>query len=318
MPCYHPIDGYRGFDGAFTASRQQAYIDQPLTVSCGQCIGCRLELSRQWATRSMHESQMHENSCFITNTYDDENLPYGETLHRPHWVKFIKRLRKKTSKFRIYYCGEYGGQTERPHYHGLLFGFRPTDGKFYSENDGNILYTSKFLDDTWTHGQVLWGELTFDSAAYVSRYCTDKKTGELAETYYQKIDPDTGEIIDRVHPFSGSSNQPGIGIPWLLRYGEDAYSHDCCIMQGKEIPLPRAYDRYIKENDNALWTKISGARQKKIHDSKQYNHSTVLKKGVLTPQVGFGYDPDAYKGTNRQLLAGEKIITQRMQKRTKL
>jgi len=49
------------------------YKDFPLP--CGKCTGCKLERSRQWAVRLMHEAQLHERTSFITLTYRDEDLP---------------------------------------------------------------------------------------------------------------------------------------------------------------------------------------------------------------------------------------------------
>lgn len=49
------------------------YKDFPLP--CGKCTGCKLERSRQWAVRLMHEAQLHEKTSFITLTYRDEDLP---------------------------------------------------------------------------------------------------------------------------------------------------------------------------------------------------------------------------------------------------
>jgi len=57
--------------------------DTALKLACGQCRGCRLERSRQWAMRCMHEAAQHERNSFITLTYDDENLPFwGAWLSR--------------------------------------------------------------------------------------------------------------------------------------------------------------------------------------------------------------------------------------------
>lgn len=46
-------------------------------VPCGQCIGCRMDYSRQWASRLMLEKKSFpDDQCyFITLTYDDEHLP---------------------------------------------------------------------------------------------------------------------------------------------------------------------------------------------------------------------------------------------------
>jgi len=49
------------------------YKDIPLP--CGKCTGCKLERSRQWAVRLMHEAQLHKKTSFITLTYNDNSLP---------------------------------------------------------------------------------------------------------------------------------------------------------------------------------------------------------------------------------------------------
>ena len=91
MPCYHPISGYRSRHlnksgkRSIVFDKKNGYIDMPITVKCGQCIGCRLEYSRQWAIRCLHEAQLHEDNCFITLTYDDENLPHNGSLTKPHF-----------------------------------------------------------------------------------------------------------------------------------------------------------------------------------------------------------------------------------------
>lgn len=46
-----------------------------IALPCGKCTGCKLERSRQWAVRLMHEAQLHTRTSFITLTYRDEDLP---------------------------------------------------------------------------------------------------------------------------------------------------------------------------------------------------------------------------------------------------
>ena len=80
MACYHPITAYRSKAGRDPKSGKwpvvfnvsQGYSDMPVTVACNQCIGCRLERSRQWAIRCVHESSLHPINCFITLTYSPE------------------------------------------------------------------------------------------------------------------------------------------------------------------------------------------------------------------------------------------------------
>ena len=115
MACYTPLKGYRSTEltkngkRKIVFNRNHGFADLPVTVPCGQCIGCRLERSRQWAIRCTHEASLWEKNCFITLTYNDENLPKDGSLDVTHFQKFMKRLRKKHGAgIRFYHCGEYG------------------------------------------------------------------------------------------------------------------------------------------------------------------------------------------------------------------
>lgn len=133
----------------FTPSRGAKFIQLP----CGQCIGCRLAHSRDWATRCVHEAHMHDHNCFITLTYSPENLPEGGTLVRKHFTDFMKRLRKALSvddiSIRFFGCGEYGSKLERPHYHAIIFGYDFPDKTLHKAGRFN-LFRSSLLERCWT------------------------------------------------------------------------------------------------------------------------------------------------------------------------
>ena len=94
MACYAPLHGFRAAGGQVTFNRREGFLDLPLTVSCGSCIGCRLERSRQWAVRIMHEAQMHDSNSFLTLTYNDEHLPANGSLKLSDFQQFCRNLRK--------------------------------------------------------------------------------------------------------------------------------------------------------------------------------------------------------------------------------
>ena len=112
MPCYHPLLGYRSRSltekgkRAVVFNPRDGYVDQPVQLPCGQCIGCRLERSRVWAVRCVHEASLHSDNCFITLTYDNSHLPSDGSLHKDHFQKFMKRLRKSVGKVRFFHCDE--------------------------------------------------------------------------------------------------------------------------------------------------------------------------------------------------------------------
>ena len=86
MPCYTPITGYasraltKNGKRQIVFSPQKGFVDLPMTIPCGQCIGCRLEKARQWAIRCVHESKMWEHNSFVTLTYNDFNLPIDGSI----------------------------------------------------------------------------------------------------------------------------------------------------------------------------------------------------------------------------------------------
>lgn len=222
-----------------------------IQLPCGQCIGCRLEQSRQWAVRMYHESRSHNLNAFTTITYNDENLPNKTDLGQPptgtlvprDLQLFMKRLRKKYgADIKFFACGEYGPTTLRPHYHICFFNFAPPDMVLHSERDQNKLFTSNSLEAIWGKGFTLTGALTFQSAAYVARYITKKITGPNSDEHYQTIDNKTGEIFQREQEFTRQSN--GIGKKHLQTYTSDIYDHDHVILSGgKKVRPPRYYDK---------------------------------------------------------------------------
>ena len=97
MACFHPLTAWRGPDKKIVFDRNKSFGIK-LQLPCGQCRGCRLEKSRQWAIRCVHEAKMHEQNCFITLTYAPEHLPKNESLELRDFQLFMKRLRKKSKK----------------------------------------------------------------------------------------------------------------------------------------------------------------------------------------------------------------------------
>jgi len=240
MPCYHPLLGYRSRSltdkgkRAVVFNPRDGYVDQPVVLPCGQCVGCRLERSRQWALRCMHEASMYDANCFITLTYCDECLPANGSLDKSHFQKFMKRLRKALgSPVRYYHCGEYGDLLSRPHYHACLFGWSPSDKSLWSIRSNVRLYRSSFLEKIWPFGFVSVGDVTFESAAYVARYILKKINGDIAQDYYG----------DKLPPYTTMSRRPGIGGRWIERFSSDVYPDDFVVVRGGiKCRPPRYYD----------------------------------------------------------------------------
>jgi len=188
-------------------------------------MGCRLDKARAWALRLHLEGQQHSRSCFITLTYDEEFIPYGNSLLPDDLSRFIKRLRKHLSPDRIRYygVGEYGGTTERPHYHAIIFGYDFPDRSIYIDRGDYTIDNSGILTKLWPFGHATVQTNTLETAAYVAKYAVKKITGEKAKEHYQRIDTETGELYQRFPEFARMSTRPGIGKDWLKKYHKDLY-----------------------------------------------------------------------------------------------
>lgn len=254
-----------------------------LKIPCGQCIGCRLESSRQKAVRCMHESQLYENNCFITLTYDNESLPKDYSLNKKHFQDFMKRLRKKYSNIRIRYmhCGEYGEQFRRPHYHAIIFNLDFPDRELLKTINGIPLYKSAILSELWGHGLCSIGDVTFDSAAYVARYIMKKVNGKEQQkkdektglTHYEMFDSKTGEIFKLTPEYQTMSLKPGLGSEWYDKYKGEVYPSDSIVIKGKEMRPPKYYDSLYELEDSEAHAKIKQQRKEKAKKHSKNNTS---------------------------------------------
>lgn len=211
----------------------------------------------------MHEAKLHLHCHFITLTYSDVNLPPGASLKPEDMTLFLKRLRKKLGRCRYYYCGEYGGETQRPHYHMLLFGPQIPDLRRHGGTETEPEFRSPTIDSLWGLGNCVIGSVSFKSARYVAGYVVDKISGLAQQTHYETVVESTGEIIDRVPPFSRMSLKPGIGQGWFDQYASDVYPSDSVIVNGKEQKPPKFYDRKLEILSPTAHARIKRARTRR-------------------------------------------------------
>lgn len=138
-------------------------------IKCGFCLECQNEKSTEWAQRLMLESKKHSETCFLTLTY--ANAP--DELNIRDFQLFMKRLRKKISPTKVLYftSAEYGDLNGRPHFHVILFGWKPPDLVYFGKTKrGEDIYVSKIVEETWQHGYISVGELNFQTAFYTCKY----------------------------------------------------------------------------------------------------------------------------------------------------
>lgn len=291
VACYRPQPAVRLSDGTVKfVSRDHPKKEVDLVLPCGQCIGCRLERARSWAVRCVHESRLHESNCFVTLTYDDSNLPAGGSLDYPEFQRFMKRLRKSVGSVRFYMGGEYGDQLLRPHYHVIIFGYDFPDKVFFKRsNSGERIYTSEILSRLWPFGLSSIGAVTFESAAYIARYCVQKVNGDLAKSHYETFTSD-GEIIYRCPEFNHMSLKPGIGAGFFERFYSDIFPRDYTVINGTKHKLPGYYDVLLERRDPDLLESLKWQRELDMQILQSSNPDEFLRSYWSAVSGNYNHD----------------------------
>lgn len=286
MPCYHPLTGYLAKVANESGKRSIVFdphkalgVDVLRQVPCGRCIGCRLERSRQWAMRCVHEASLYSDNCFITLTFSPEFLPASGSLDKSYFQKFMKRLRKRFgSGVRYFHCGEYGEMLKRPHFHACLFNFDFPDKVLWSIRNGVRLYRSDILEQLWSdpvsgvpYGFATVGDVTFESAAYVARYCVKKITGVDAEQHYKGLAPE----------YVTMSRRPGIGFEWFKKWQADVFPHDYVVVRGHECKPARYYEKIYELTNPVEFSKIKAVRKQAALCDEDNSYSRLQVREVV-------------------------------------
>lgn len=268
--------------------------DEVQVIRCGQCTSCRLAYSRDWAVRCSLEASMHEHNYFVTLTYDEFNLHKGEfvdfkgdiwdsNLCKRDIQLFVKQFREYerttygNTGIKVFYCGEYGEQYGRPHFHICIFGCSEIPDLTFFEKRGQYdYYKSKLYEGFWSHkvngvrvlrGFVDISEVTFDTVAYTARYCLKKQQGVMKKDfleYYDTLDPGTRPEL-RVQPFVGMSLKPGIASEYYKNHKLQIQKEDLVKYQKKfelfQSKPPRYFDKLFDREDPEGFAEVKERRK---------------------------------------------------------
>ncbi len=282
MPCYTPLKGYKDpISGGLTFNKKGTA--QTLEVACGQCLGCRIDHRIMWAIRIVHESYLHADqygNSWVTLTYRDPSECTDQQLKDGHYVpsnfslrpedvsKFIRALRKRNSdhKIRYFYCGEYGDENGRPHYHVCLFNHSFNDQQLFKDDEGVYTYTSPSLDAVWPFGFSTVAELNFQTASYTAGYCFKKITGKRAKEHYLRCD-ENGEaywlLPEYIRMSTGRGKPCGIGAKFYEKYKGDIFPSDESPVPGYGTTqlVPRYYQTILESEDPGTLELVKKLRQ---------------------------------------------------------
>lgn len=223
--------------------------ENPINLSsilarCGQCEPCRASRSREWAGRIMLEAGCHESNVFLTLTYNDDHLPSDGSLRPKDLQDWLKRIRKslKCSRLRFFACGEYGSQTERPHYHAVLFNapscLRGRTDKFRRGVGGTVCcpvcatYQQSWSLDGEEIGSIDAGMVEARTAAYIGGYIIKGKThrhdsrlrGKEPEFSTKSLRPGLGAFaVDALASAFLDEKREALDVPTYVEFGGQKY-----------------------------------------------------------------------------------------------
>lgn len=257
-------------------------------INCGECIGCRLDYSRDWANRGYLEMLTSQNAYFITLTYDNnhifipdqmttsqdvtytelQELEWKGSLVPKDFTQFLKSLRQKVKRefgvdgVRFIGCGEYGARAEgrRPHYHLIIYNLPLPTETFYKPRISwgkDVYYQNYFLEDVWDKGILNICEANWNNIAYTARYITEKVNGKESEDFYAAL----GEQKE----FLRSSRQPGIGRAYYDAHKFEIYKEDSILIRNKKgafwVKPPKYFDRLFEKEYPEEFAKVKAKRK---------------------------------------------------------
>lgn len=229
-----------------------------IPVPCGRCPECIKRRVSAWSFRLMQEDRIAIASHFITLTYDTAHVPISKkgymSVSKTDIQKFIKRLRKSVSlvsdvPVKYYLCAEYGGRTDRPHYHIILF---------------NVSKLSH-IEDSWGLGMINYGKVSGASVGYCLKYISKEK----------KIPKHKND--DRIPEFALMSKRLGMSYltDEVIKYHkEDLLNRMCLTVEGgKKVAMCRYYkEKIYTEFERSLVGNYQKDKvlQKEIKEEKAY------------------------------------------------
>lgn len=251
MRCIAPIKAGYGHDLTSIVYSTKKATKELLgfEFECRKCLPCRLNQAREKSIRAWHETKTVDDSIFFTATYNEESLLSPKLIYAD-WQQFMKDLRNHLQyhdpdrKIRAMVTGEYGDKNKRPHWHAIIFNYRPEDQPLRPTRHtelGHPTYVSPLLDKLWGRGNTEYGEVSIESAGYVARYAAKKLThGRDQDHDY--------------HPVHKTPQGRGLGRTWIEQNWLHTFENGFVVLpNGQKSKIPRYYVDWAKIHHPSLW-----------------------------------------------------------------
>lgn len=201
MACAHPLH----ISPSYYVSGHYYSPPEPYSVPCGKCVNCIRDRQNFYIDRAEYEFSHRLTASFLTLTYDDPHayrrcgvldpvtgfatdVVNGKTVVRTslrfkdvqnflcslrHYVKAHPEMHGVLCQpnFSYAYCGEYGDQFGRCHFHVLIFGL-------------DFAFMRKVYEKLWRYGFVDTLPLLDGGIRYLVKYMDKFERGETAFLKY--------------------------------------------------------------------------------------------------------------------------------------
>lgn len=262
-----------------------------ITFPCGKCLACLKRKRMEQALRITHEIEGNEENCFLTLTYNPESLPFTDkdgnvvrglqeapgafspTLLKEDYQLFMKRLRRHLDyhyglkHLRYFIVGEYGTKGKRPHYHLLIFGWKPSDLIEHKYHGSYWTYLSQTIQELWPYGFI---EVGINVNVGVAKYCAQYVTKK-----FDKVDkPSLYALPEFV---CSSKMQGGLGYKFIRKFHQQIAEQGYILVlnrktgQGFKYAIPKYYIDLIKRDFPDDWKILKGNRLNFIESAKLEN-----------------------------------------------
>lgn len=286
MPCYFPFKR----DG--------------IPLPCGKCPYCLRRRATNWVFRCMQEAKVADTAHWVTFTYEQPKItPNGfMTLDKLTFQKFMKRLRKLHKKghrpIKYFACGEYGDQTERPHYHAVIFNadIQLIEQAWQGEYTSVDQHTGEIYS---TIGGILhFDQVNSNTVMYTAKYMMKK----------QKIPKFKGD--DRLPQFQLFSK--GLGINYLTPQTVDFHLSDItrlyATVDGVKVALPRYFREKIYTEEQRAEQALYAQAEAEQTYNKQYKEYLKFRfKGQTFEEFRYSRKMNALEHFNKDVKERDKL-----------
>lgn len=199
-----------------------------IDVPCNKCVQClEHNISATLGRLLAHAVKFHGFCVFVTLTIDNDVIPIDPTypgVDKSHLRPLIDGINNSNKRhgtdYSYYFVSEYGSDADRPHYHGILYGF---DNLKDCEDFVHKYYKLGFV----TVSEVVPERFNYIANAHVSKY---SHVPWRLESY-----EDFGIFVECNKPFVLSSR--GLGYDFVDKYRYQIKRDRVLNLYGRTYPL---------------------------------------------------------------------------------